>query len=121
MTPKKSCGCAGAKSDPREEGAEIVWHDPTKYDPARHGPPYLPVRLAGEAKAAARRVASLRGNPKLAQWFMAKAAPLSAVLSALRAASFLHQTHHWQTSGPSYYGDHLLFDRLYKESQPHID
>lgn len=46
---------------------------------------------------------------------------MSAVLSVLRAASFLHQTHHWQTSGPSYYADHLLFDRLYNDSQSFID
>jgi DNA-binding ferritin-like protein len=52
---------------------------------------------------------------------MGSAAPLSSVLVALRAASFLHQTHHWQTRGPTYYADHLLFDRLYNDSQPFID
>lgn len=39
----------------------------------------------------------------------------------LRAASFLHQTHHWQTQGAMFYADHQLFDRLYNESQPFID
>lgn len=33
----------------------------------------------------------------------------------------VHQTHHWQTRGGHYYGDHLLFERLYNESQDFID
>lgn len=47
--------------------------------------------------------------------------PLSTLLANLRAASHIHQTHHWQTSGPEYYADHLLFERLYDESQDFID
>ena len=47
--------------------------------------------------------------------------PLSSLLAMLRAASHLHQTHHWQTNGPGYYADHLLFGRLYEESQSFID
>jgi DNA-binding ferritin-like protein len=128
MTPKKACGCESAAPNPREEGTEVVWHDPTKYDPLRHGPPYMPVRMAREAKAVVRRVASAHVSPRVARRFIGsglgsgiEGSPLSAVLSVLRAASFLHQTHHWQTSGPSYYADHLLFDRLYKDSQSFID
>jgi starvation-inducible DNA-binding protein len=121
MTPKKACGCEGSAPIPRDEGAEVVWHDPTKYDPVRHGPPYLPPRLASEAKAVARKVARERVDPRIARRIVGSATPLSAVLAVLRAASFLHQTHHWQTSGPSYYADHLLFDRLYNDSQPFID
>lgn len=45
--------------------------------------------------------------------------PLSVLLGCLRAASHIHQTHHWQTSGD--YSDHLLFQRLYEESQGFID
>jgi DNA-binding ferritin-like protein len=120
MTPKKSCGCAAAPSPP-DEGLEVVWHDPTKYDPARHGPPYLPTRLGSEAKTFARKVASQHVDSRVARRIIGSTAPLGAVLAVLRAASFLHQTHHWQTSGPSYYSDHLLFDRLYKDSQPYID
>lgn len=52
---------------------------------------------------------------------MQGAAPLCGVLAILRAASFLHQTHHWQSEGVTFYGDHLLFDRLYSESQATID
>lgn len=98
-----------------------MWHDPTQYDPVRHGPPYLPARLGSKAKAGARRIASTKVEPKVARRLMGSAAPLSAVLAVLRAASFLHQTHHWQTQGPSYYADHLLFDRLYNDSQSFID
>lgn len=121
MVPKKSCGCAGRGAPvPREEDTDVVWHNPTAYDPVRHGPPYLPIRLAAGAKVAS-RVASRRFDRRVAERFVGGVAPLSAVLAVLRAASFLHQTHHWQTSGPGYYADHLLFDRLYKDSQPHID
>jgi hypothetical protein len=43
------------------------------------------------------------------------------LLAFLRAAAFVHQTHHWQTRGQTYYGDHLLFERLYGESVALID
>jgi DNA-binding ferritin-like protein len=33
----------------------------------------------------------------------------------------VHQTAHWQAKGNSFYGDHLLFQRLYEESQEGID
>jgi len=46
---------------------------------------------------------------------------LGALLSYLRALAFLHQTHHWQTRGPTFYADHLLFERLYNETLPLID
>jgi DNA-binding ferritin-like protein len=46
---------------------------------------------------------------------------LGAVLVLLRGASHVHQTHHWQTKGGQFYGDHLLFMRLYEDSQPFID
>lgn len=120
MTSKRACGCNRPAVDPNATGIEVVWHDPTKYDPVVHGPPYLPTRLAAEGKALARRTASAQINPKVARRLLG-GAPLSAVLSTLRAASFLHQTHHWQTRGPSYFADHLMFDRLYNESQAFID
>lgn len=46
---------------------------------------------------------------------------LAVVLSSLRALGILHQTHHWQASGPTSYSDHLLFERLYNDIQPQID
>lgn len=47
--------------------------------------------------------------------------PLSRLLAGLRALYLLHQTAHWQTRGKSYYGDHLLFQRLYEDSLVGID
>jgi DNA-binding ferritin-like protein len=46
---------------------------------------------------------------------------MSVFLGCLRGAAWLHQTHHWQTAGTSFYADHLLFDRLYNDSLPFVD
>jgi len=125
MTSKDACGC-GPKGpevqDPYQASFEAVWHDPTSYDPSVHAPPYMPgvAKLAHEAKVATRKVASHLADSKVANE-MTGADPLFALLAVLRAASFIHQTHHWQTKGGHYYADHLLFDRLYTESQPFID
>lgn len=43
------------------------------------------------------------------------------ILAALRAQSWSFQTSHWQVKGDPYYGDHLLFQRLYEEVQGEID
>jgi DNA-binding ferritin-like protein len=51
----------------------------------------------------------------------AKFAELAVLLGACRAVGILHQTHHWQTSGPAFYGDHLMFERLYGTTVPEID
>lgn len=40
--------------------------------------------------------------------------PLSTLLAYLRAATHVHHTHHWQTTSPEFYADHLLFQRLYE-------
>jgi len=48
-------------------------------------------------------------------------AELGALTAILRAANAMHQSHHWRTAGPSYYGDHILFERLYEDSQLFID
>lgn len=48
-------------------------------------------------------------------------AELGVLVGVLRAASIVHQSHHWQIQGNSYYGDHLLFDRLYSDSLGFID
>ena len=47
--------------------------------------------------------------------------PLSVVLAVLRAQSISYQTSHWQTSGPNFYAQHLLFERLYGSVQDEID
>ena len=40
-------------------------------------------------------------------------AALQTVLAMLRAQNWLYHTAHWQTMGPTFYGQHLLFERLY--------
>jgi len=50
-----------------------------------------------------------------------KYAELAICIAALRATTLIHQTNHWQTSGKVFYGDHLLFERLYNQSQDGID
>jgi DNA-binding ferritin-like protein len=46
---------------------------------------------------------------------------LSVLLAATRALAQLHQSHHWQASGEAFYGDHLLFDRLYTATDEDVD
>jgi DNA-binding ferritin-like protein len=38
---------------------------------------------------------------------------LSRMIALLRAVQIIHHTAHWQTAGVTFYGDHLLFERLY--------
>ena len=46
---------------------------------------------------------------------------LSVLLSWLKATTIVHQTSHWTASGDPYYGDHLLFERLYNQVNGEID
>lgn len=46
---------------------------------------------------------------------------LTHILAALRAQYLMYQTCHWQTKGPEYYGNHLLFQRLYESVEGEID
>jgi DNA-binding ferritin-like protein len=41
------------------------------------------------------------------------ASALSRLVALLRAVQLLHHTAHWQTAGATFYGDHLLYERLY--------
>jgi DNA-binding ferritin-like protein len=61
-----------------------------------------------------------------ARWSqMAPASPIALSLASLAAMDhalyLLHQSAHWQSSGPTYYGDHLMFQRLYKPIDKEID
>jgi len=62
---------------------------------------------------------------KLEDLFMtygdAKYAELGVFIDLLRALSMLHHTHHWQTKGSQFYGDHLLYQRLYELADGQID
>ncbi len=50
-----------------------------------------------------------------------KFAELGILLGFLRGLYMLHQSHHWQSTGKVFYGDHLLFQRLYEGIAPEID
>ncbi len=124
--PKKAA--VGPSDERIGESTHAMWHDPTTYDPYRHGPPYLPgmgrggpTVTASRQKRADHLDLNLASAQMMGQYGAESPAELSVLLSWLRAASFVHQTHHWQTAGATYYADHLLFDRLYKESQDMID
>lgn len=46
---------------------------------------------------------------------------LKFLLATLRAAQMVHQTGHWRVRGKTYYGDHLLLERLYNSVDEEID
>ncbi len=46
---------------------------------------------------------------------------LCDVLACLRASYLSYQTSHWQVVGQSFYGNHLLFARLYESVQEQVD
>lgn len=46
---------------------------------------------------------------------------LASIGTMLHALQLLHQAAHWQVRGPTYYGDHLLFERVYKGIRKEID
>lgn len=46
---------------------------------------------------------------------------LSMILAYLDLLSHVQQTAHWVSKGDPYYGDHLLFERLYNETNADID
>ncbi len=41
--------------------------------------------------------------------------------ASLRAIYLIHQFSHWTTKGLGFYGDHLLFERLYKSAADNAD
>jgi DNA-binding ferritin-like protein len=42
-------------------------------------------------------------------------------VASLKAISLIHQHSHWTTRGQAFYGDHLLFERLYKSALEDLD
>lgn len=46
---------------------------------------------------------------------------LAMLLSVVRASNHLHLAHHWQTRGPTFYGDHLMYERIYKATTKDVD
>ena len=45
----------------------------------------------------------------------------SLYVAYLRALYQIHQNNHWKTKGDNFYGNHLLFQRLYEETQGMAD
>jgi starvation-inducible DNA-binding protein len=44
-----------------------------------------------------------------------------SLLACTRALAIVAQSFHWRTSGDNYYGDHLLFDRIYGDVNDMVD
>lgn len=119
---KHACGSGcGCKKSPTDSG-QSVWIDPTDYDVLKHGPDYLPRSLTASVRSRLKKALTLPAEvPPEFEAMQSEWKAAFAALAILRAASFLHQTHHWETNGPTFYADHLLFDRLYTETQEGID
>jgi DNA-binding ferritin-like protein len=115
------------------ESIYALWHDPTTYDHMSMGPPYLPepkVRLARSSKAEIKSLVEKVANASpIEQMFLTllgdyqniAMAELGVLVASMRAAAMVHQSHHWQTRGDTFYGDHLLYERLYNDSLDLID
>jgi len=109
--PKKSCQCHDYHR-PDVDSTEAVWVDPSSYDYRQHGPPYMTASERDDIRKTASKL-----SPRLAAIVEdIDVTPLTTVLVVLLAANQVHYSHHWMTHGPSYYGDHLLFQRLFEES-----
>jgi len=42
-------------------------------------------------------------------------------VATLKAIALIHQHNHWTTKGMAFYGDHLLFERLYNSTLKDVD
>lgn len=42
-------------------------------------------------------------------------------IATLKSLAIIHQNNHWLTKGASFYGDHLLFERLYNSVLENLD
>ena len=45
----------------------------------------------------------------------------SLYIASLKAMALIHQMSHWTTHGGTFYGDHLLFERLYNSALKDLD
>jgi len=57
----------------------------------------------------------------ISEWGGTSYPEISVALVHLKYLAALHQNHHWTAIGDPYYGDHLLFERLYGETVGEID
>jgi DNA-binding ferritin-like protein len=53
---------------------------------------------------------------------MEKCSKIAALyIASLKAMALIHQNSHWTTRGVAFYGDHLLFERLYNSALKDLD
>jgi hypothetical protein len=124
---KTACDCDSPAN--YAESVEVIWHKPSEYSMERHGPPYLPsgcTKLSSDQKASVKAFVKTAGVSVQATVKQVLASdpsvtPLTVLVGYLQAISLLHRTHHWNTTGAEFYGDHLLFERVYNESSADID
>jgi DNA-binding ferritin-like protein len=45
----------------------------------------------------------------------------ASALAALQLLFLVHRHNHWESKGPTSYGDHLMFERLYKSADDDMD
>lgn len=57
----------------------------------------------------------------VSEWGSVSYPELSVLLVHLKFLSEVHQNHHWITKGDPFYGDHLLFQRLYECVSGEVD
>lgn len=57
----------------------------------------------------------------VSEWGTVPYPQLSVLLVHLKFLASVHQNHHWITKGEPFYGDHLLFQRLYGDLLEEID
>lgn len=56
-----------------------------------------------------------------AEWQRCPYPQLSVLLVHLKYLAMVHQNHHWVAKGDAFYGDHLLYQRLYEGATGEID
>jgi DNA-binding ferritin-like protein len=57
----------------------------------------------------------------LSEWGSVPYGQLSLLLVHLRFLAHVHQTHHWTCKGDAFFGDHLMFEKLYNQTIEDID
>lgn len=111
------------------DATEAVWQDPNQFDLSENGPPYLRAKLASTDRDNIAKEAAMQTKlakellNRIASWDSVEMPykPLVHLLVVYKAVAHIHQTHHWLTCGPQYYGDHLLYARLYEETSGLVD
>jgi len=120
-----ACPCKkDTEPDQAAQSMDAVWQDPTAYDALEHGPPYMPQQKLASTEDIHAEVGRMvkaftYSGQKLADHM--GGAKLVSLLTAMQGLTSIHQSHHWMTTGPSAYGDHLMFGRLYDDSSALID